>query len=565
MNQPPHVETKVAAAIAAIAPRPKAYSYVRFSTKRQGKGDSLQRQLDRSRQYAAEHDLDLQEKSFEDLGVSAFDRSNVTKGALAAFIQAAESGVIERGSYLLVENLDRLSRADLVDGISLLDRLVKLGVRVVTLIDGKVLDEESIKDPMSLFWAVMVFIRANEESATKSDRVKKAHQRKRDSQSPFAFGQGPGWLRPNEAKSGWEVIPEKAASVVKVFELCARGVGSTAIARLANREGWPVPGTADDWHKTLPHKLIHNRRVLGEFEPMVKDGKERRSTGECWQNYYPAVVSPELFAAAQAAAERRRMLPKRRDCGYHNVFQGLLRCGHCGATLARKRKAGAKTEKSRNSAGYALFACVDRERGRTECPNWNARELETRLLPPLIQCVSAEVLEGNVKKDALVALEAERASHSQDKKALENLLAIVERVGASDTLAGRIRSLETNLAERRARIASLSATANDPVSAVWEENVDEAIAKALRAVRDITDEHMHERAELHQSLTRVISAVYVWPNSHASVKLRDSDLCVFLPLSESPAVAAAAFQMAGLSERPSDEEVSQAAEELMAA
>jgi hypothetical protein len=279
---------------------------------------------------------------------------------------------------------------------------------------------------------------------------------------------------------------------------------------------------------------------------MVKDGKQRRSTGERWENYYPAIVPPTLFAAAQAAAERRRILPNRRDCGYHNVFQGLLRCGHCGATLARKRKAGAKTEKSRNSPGYALFACVDRERDLTECPNWNARELETRLLPPLIQCVSAEVLEGNVKKHALVALEAQRAAHSQDKKAVANLLAIVERVGASDALAGRIRHLETALAERQARIASLSATANDPVSAVWEEDVDEAIAKALRAVRDITDEHMHERAELHQSLTRVISAIYVWPNSHAAVKLRDDDLCILLPLSDSLGVAA----IAGLPQSP---------------
>jgi len=76
--------------------RPKAYSYVRFSTKRQAKGDSLQRQLDLSRKYAAEHDLDLQEKSYEDLGVSAFDRANVITGSLSAFIQAAESGVIER-------------------------------------------------------------------------------------------------------------------------------------------------------------------------------------------------------------------------------------------------------------------------------------------------------------------------------------------------------------------------------------------------------------------------------------------------------------------------------------
>ena len=44
--------------------RPKAYSYVRFSTKRQAKGDSVQRQLNRSGKYAAEHDLDLQEQFY---------------------------------------------------------------------------------------------------------------------------------------------------------------------------------------------------------------------------------------------------------------------------------------------------------------------------------------------------------------------------------------------------------------------------------------------------------------------------------------------------------------------
>lgn len=140
----------------------------------------MQRQLDRSRHYAAEFDLDLQDASFEDLGVSAFDRSNVTKGALAAFIQAVESGVIQRGSLLLVENLDRLSRSDCLDAMSLLRHLILLGIRIVTLIDRKILDEESIKDPMSLIWAVMVFVRANEESSVKSDRIRKAHERKRE-------------------------------------------------------------------------------------------------------------------------------------------------------------------------------------------------------------------------------------------------------------------------------------------------------------------------------------------------------------------------------------------------
>lgn len=506
---------------------PKAYSYVRFSTRRQAKGDSLQRQLDRSREYAAENNLLLQEKSFEDLGVSAFDRSNATKGALAAFIQAVESGAIERGSFLLVENLDRLSRADLFDAMALLAKLVKLGIRVVTLIDKRILDEESIKDQTSLIWAVMVFIRANEESATKSDRVKKAHQRKRDNGSTFAFGQGPGWLRPNANKTGWQVIPEKAESVAKVFELVASGIGSTAIARIANREGWPVPGKAKDWHKTLPHKLVHNRRVLGEFEPSIKDGKARRQTGDCWPDYYPRIVSLELFNAAQAAAERRRHLPKRRDAGYHNVFQGFLRCGHCGATLARKGKTS-----GRNSAGYALYVCADRDRGVTKCPNWNARELETKLIPPLMTSVSAEILKGSVKQNALEALDRERAALLQDTKSLQNLLHIVEQAGGSAALANRIRELDSAVEARKVHVMELSAVANDPVAAVWEDDVEQAIVDALGAVRDITDARMTERAELHESFTRVIRKLSVWAGSYAVLQLRHDDVNVFIPLSE---------------------------------
>lgn len=120
--------------------------------------------------------------------------------------------------------------------MGLISRLVKLGIRVVTVIDGRVLDEENIKEPMNVVYAVLVFVRANEESETKAHRAKKAHQRKRDTKSAFALGQGPGWLRPNADQNGWEVIPEEAESVVRVSELAASGVGSTAIPRIDNSE-----------------------------------------------------------------------------------------------------------------------------------------------------------------------------------------------------------------------------------------------------------------------------------------------------------------------------------------
>lgn len=506
--------------------RPKAYSYVRFSFKRQAKGDSLLRQLDRSRLYAAEHGLDLQEFTYEDLGVSAFDRTNMTSGALAAFIKAAEEGVVERGSYLLVESLDRLSRAQAIVAMELLAKLVGLGIRVVTVIDGRVLDEDSIKTTDALLYAVLVFIRANEESEVKSDRVKKAHARKRVSGSKFVFGQGPGWLKPNAARDGWEVVPELAASVVKVFEYSAKGFGCTAIARIANRESWPVPGRAEDWHVTLPHKLVHNRRVLGEFEPALKEGRSRRATGEVWETYYPAIVTPELFAAANAAVARRRTLPKRRDNGYHGIFQGLLKCGNCGATLARKAKTGPK-----NSPGYALYVCTNHLRGKESCPSWSSRNLEPALIPPLMSFVTADTLESSVRQKARTDLEVERNGLEQDQQAAERLLATVERMGGSEMVEKRLKVTEQRIGVRVKRIAELSVIVKDPKVAVWEEDLEAAIASTLRAARDITDEFAAEREAFHQSLLRVVDEVKVWPRSHATVTLKGEAQVTLLPLS----------------------------------
>lgn len=89
--------------------RPRAYSYLRFSTPEQAQGDSFRRQLEMSRRYAEVQGLELDETfSFEDLGVSAYHGKNATEGALADFIDAVDDGRVLPGSYLLVESLDPL-------------------------------------------------------------------------------------------------------------------------------------------------------------------------------------------------------------------------------------------------------------------------------------------------------------------------------------------------------------------------------------------------------------------------------------------------------------------------
>jgi hypothetical protein len=90
---------------------PVAYSYIRFSTSEQKKGDSLRRQTELSERYASTHGLTLDNSvHLHDLGLSAFDRSNIERGALGGFLEAVKRGQVAPGSFLLVESLDRLSR-----------------------------------------------------------------------------------------------------------------------------------------------------------------------------------------------------------------------------------------------------------------------------------------------------------------------------------------------------------------------------------------------------------------------------------------------------------------------
>jgi DNA invertase Pin-like site-specific DNA recombinase len=119
--------------------KPKAYSYLRMSTDLQLTGDSRRRQLKASREYAEANGLTLaSDGQLEDIGLSAFRGANVRDGALGRFLAAVERGDVPRGSYLLVESLDRLSREQVKVALLLFLRIGQAGITLVTLMDGRV-------------------------------------------------------------------------------------------------------------------------------------------------------------------------------------------------------------------------------------------------------------------------------------------------------------------------------------------------------------------------------------------------------------------------------------------
>jgi DNA invertase Pin-like site-specific DNA recombinase len=214
------------------AGKPKAYSYVRFSTPDQAKGDSYRRQVEAATEYAHAHELELDtELTFTDLGVSAFHGTNAKTGALGAFLEAVKDGTVGPGSHLLVENLDRLTRADVLEAQELFTGIIRRGITVVTLFDQRAYSAESVTaNPMDLVFSILTMVRGHEESATKSRRMLAAYERKRldaadgTERNPFTR-MLPAWLRWNEATRQREVIEDRGEVLRDIFAKADAGWG----------------------------------------------------------------------------------------------------------------------------------------------------------------------------------------------------------------------------------------------------------------------------------------------------------------------------------------------------
>jgi len=152
------------------------YSYLRFSDQRQAAGSSVARQIQYAERWAAAHGMKLDTSlSMSDHGLSAFHQRHVTEGALGVFLEAIKAGRVQEGSILIVEQLDRLSRADVLTAFNQLSSIVTAGVRVITTKDDMEFSREKLAEhPFILYPAITSMILAHEESANKSRRVTEA-------------------------------------------------------------------------------------------------------------------------------------------------------------------------------------------------------------------------------------------------------------------------------------------------------------------------------------------------------------------------------------------------------
>lgn len=314
---------------------PKVYLYARCSTPDQIHGDSLRRQ----EAYCFQHGLTVDDTlTYRDLGVSGYTGANVETGKLGAFLKAIKRGDVHPGDTLLVESLDRLTRAKPLTALRLILSIVEAGVTLITISDNKIYSGESIEEFETLISTLVKVTANHQDSSNKVRHLRSAWTTKRaNAGTQLMTTICPAWIKVQDNK--FVLIDERADIVREIFRLTQNGLGKRLITKQFNSSKVLFFGRGRGWRETYISKILHNRSVLGEFNPHTKEkGGKRIPTDIVLHDYYPRVISDDEFDIVQSQLKQRIGGGGRPNRTQQNIFTNLLKCGYCGGSMRRERK-----------------------------------------------------------------------------------------------------------------------------------------------------------------------------------------------------------------------------------
>ncbi|WP_274878747.1 recombinase family protein [Vibrio harveyi] len=372
--------------------KPVVITYTRFSSNMQKDGLSEYRQDELTQRYVIdfceEHNVPLDEViSLKDRGVSAYRGKNLTQGSLSEIIEKFESGELpkvyneigEINTFLFIESLDRLSRADLHTASKIFLNLVEYcNIVVVAENEQKIYSLNSLKDDMGmldLFSALLTLSRSHNESRMKEMRSRSNWSKKRKSVIEYFEKSDeerkllerplnptktcPWWLQPKKNGRGFEFIEENRKAMNFFLDLLLQGFGLTSSIRKLNgaieNGDYKVKFTSrqakakgfqmhtfyqllrEEGNESLFGNLILHqdyypteRDVQQGLYPKNKLGKKIRVPVFNARGFYPALISELDYLRIRQKMNDRRQTQSKPNKKVRNIAQGVLSCPKCG-------------------------------------------------------------------------------------------------------------------------------------------------------------------------------------------------------------------------------------------
>jgi DNA invertase Pin-like site-specific DNA recombinase len=481
-----------------------AISYLRFSSSKQKKGASYDRQLESTEKYCAQNNLILIDK-IEDKGISGWNEDNLEEtAALGKLLKLIELGKIKKGTTLIVENLDRITRASLNKAVNLVTGILESGIDIVTTMDGKRYQKNST--PTDLMIAIIYLTRGNDESEIKSKRVKQAWQKKRQMINEGKFvklTQHPNWLK---IENNQYVENEKATKLVRrIFEMYTSGIGGNSIANKLNKEKeQPFSRTGKKFTFSSIERLLKNSAVIGRCE-VVSPAKE---------NYYPKIISDTNWYLAQSMREKNNHYKgTRNDSKKINFLSGLVYCQECYNSLVRY-SCGIKNKR------YHYLVCSSAKYGNHKMALFDYEKIQENFITAIYQCkLLDKFLDSKKHKIDNVNLETLNGKLIETQNRINNVCDAIEETNSKE-LKSRLNSIQLEKAAIEKQIFEINKSISD-----FNYNFSTK-GLFLRLVHEHIDDNQF-RIRIRNFFRSIIQNVLIWKDHELKglvihIRLKDS-------------------------------------------